>query len=80
MRCFRKWRSSEINSVLALAAASSRYLRLLGGDIGGLRLLILDEPLGGLAPMVVDRILEVATSLCDERVAIFLVGQLVEKA
>ena len=50
------------------------------GIIGDPRLLILDEPSGGCAPIVVDRILDVVTSLGDERVAVVLVEQLVEKA
>jgi branched-chain amino acid transport system ATP-binding protein len=44
------------------------------------RLLILDEPSGGLAPIVVDRILDVASRLARDGVAILLVEQLVEKA
>jgi branched-chain amino acid transport system ATP-binding protein len=43
-------------------------------------LLILDEPSGGLAPIVVDRILMVAASLAERGLAILLVEQLVEKA
>ena len=42
------------------------------------RLLVLDEPSGGLAPLVVDRILDVAASLCRESAAIILIEQLVE--
>ena len=48
--------------------------------IGDPRLLVLDEPSGGLAPIVVDRILDVAATLCAEGLAILLVEQLVEKA
>lgn len=43
-------------------------------------LLILDEPSGGLAPLVVDRILDVASALCRTGIAVLLVEQLVEKA
>lgn len=50
------------------------------GMIARPRLLILDEPLGGLAPVVVDRILVVARRLCRDGVAVRLVEQLVEKA
>ena len=44
------------------------------------QLLILDEPSSGLAPMVIDRILDVATQLCESGLAILLVEQLVDKA
>ena len=50
------------------------------GIIGDPRLLILDEPSAGLAPLVVDRILKVASDLCAQGIAILLVEQLVEKA
>ena len=50
------------------------------GVIGAPRLLILDEPSGGLAPIVIDRILQVASELCSSGLAILLVEQLVEKA
>ncbi len=43
-------------------------------------LLILDEPSGGLAPLVIDRILDVARALPADGVAMLLVEQLVEKA
>ena len=45
-----------------------------------LRLLMLDEPSGGLAPLVIDRILDVARSLTLQGAAVLLVQQLVEKA
>ena len=48
--------------------------------IGEPRLLILDEPSAGLAPMVIDRILTVASELCKGGIAILLVEQMVEKA
>jgi branched-chain amino acid transport system ATP-binding protein len=48
--------------------------------IGRPRLLILDEPSGGLAPMVIERILDVAADLCRQGMAILLVEQMVEKA
>lgn len=50
------------------------------GVIGDPKLLILDEPSSGLAPMVIDRILDVATQLCESGLAILLVEQLVDKA
>jgi branched-chain amino acid transport system ATP-binding protein len=42
------------------------------GIIARPRLLILDEPSGGLAPLVVDRILDVARALTQDGVAVLL--------
>ena len=50
------------------------------GVIGAPKLLILDEPSGGLAPIVIDRILNVAAELCRSGMSILLVEQIVEKA
>ena len=50
------------------------------GVIADPKLLILDEPSLGLGPMVIDRILEIATRLCRTGVAILLIEQLVDKA
>ncbi|GAC1534693.1 MAG: hypothetical protein NVS2B4_15090 [Ramlibacter sp.] len=50
------------------------------GVIGDPQLLILDEPSSGLAPLVIDRILDVASQLCASGLAILLVEQLVDKA
>jgi branched-chain amino acid transport system ATP-binding protein len=63
-----------------LSGGQQQILAVGQGVIGDPRLLILDEPSGGLAPMVIDRILEVAASLCKAGMAILLVEQLVEKA
>lgn len=63
-----------------LSGGQQQILAVAQGIIAEPRLLILDEPSGGLAPMVVDRILDVAKALCRDGVAILLVEQLVEKA
>ena len=63
-----------------LSGGQQQILAVGQGVIGEPRLLILDEPSGGLAPMVIDRILEVASALCRSGLAILLVEQLVEKA
>jgi branched-chain amino acid transport system ATP-binding protein len=44
------------------------------------KLLILDEPSAGLAPVLIDRVLEVVRSLRDKSAAILLIEQAVEKA
>lgn len=63
-----------------LSGGQQQILAVAQGVIGEPRLLILDEPSAGLAPLVIDRILEVAADLCKEGMAILLVEQLVEKA
>jgi len=63
-----------------LSGGQQQILAVAQGMISQPRLLILDEPSGGLAPLVVDRILDVARTLCRDGVAVLLVEQLVEKA
>jgi branched-chain amino acid transport system ATP-binding protein len=63
-----------------LSGGQQQILAVAQGMIADPRLLILDEPSGGLAPIVVDRILDVASRLARDGVAILLVEQLVEKA
>jgi branched-chain amino acid transport system ATP-binding protein len=63
-----------------LSGGQQQILAVAQGVIGEPRLLILDEPSGGLAPIVIDRILDVAAKLCADGLAILLVEQLVEKA
>ena len=63
-----------------LSGGQQQILAVGQGVIGEPRLLVLDEPSGGLAPIVIDRILTVAAELCRSGLAILLVEQLVEKA
>ncbi len=63
-----------------LSGGQQQILAVAQAIIGRPKLLILDEPSGGLAPMVVDRILDLARRLCDNGVAVLLVEQLIEKA
>jgi branched-chain amino acid transport system ATP-binding protein len=63
-----------------LSGGQQQILAVAQGVIGEPRLLVLDEPSGGLAPIVIDRILAVAAQLCRAGLAILLVEQLVEKA
>jgi len=63
-----------------LSGGQQQILAVAQGIIAGPKLLILDEPSGGLAPLVIDRILDVARSLTRDGVAVLLVEQLVEKA
>jgi branched-chain amino acid transport system ATP-binding protein len=63
-----------------LSGGQQQILAVGQGVIGEPRLLILDEPSGGLAPIVIDRILDVTSQLCRQGMAILLVEQLVDKA
>ncbi len=63
-----------------LSGGQQQILAVAQGVIGDPRLLVLDEPSGGLAPIVIDRILDVASALCASGLAILLVEQLVDKA
>ncbi len=63
-----------------LSGGQQQILAVAQGVIGNPRLLILDEPSAGLAPLVIERILDVASDLCRDGMAILLVEQLVEKA
>jgi branched-chain amino acid transport system ATP-binding protein len=63
-----------------LSGGQQQILAVAQGVIGEPRLLMLDEPSGGLAPIVIDRILAVAAQLCADGLAILLVEQMVEKA
>lgn len=63
-----------------LSGGQQQILAVAQGVIGDPQLLILDEPSSGLAPLVIDRILDVSSQLCASGLAILLVEQLVEKA
>lgn len=63
-----------------LSGGQQQILAVAQGVISAPRLLVLDEPSAGLAPLVVDRILDCAAQLCAQGIAILLVEQLVEKA
>jgi branched-chain amino acid transport system ATP-binding protein len=63
-----------------LSGGQQQILAVGQGVIADPALLILDEPSGGLAPIVVDRILKVARQLCSTGIAILLVEQLVKEA
>jgi branched-chain amino acid transport system ATP-binding protein len=63
-----------------LSGGQQQILAVAQGVIGDPKLLILDEPSSGLAPLVIDRILSVTSELCQAGMAILLVEQLVDKA
>lgn len=63
-----------------LSGGQQQILAVGQGMIGAPALLILDEPSSGLAPLVIDRILQVAADLARQGTTILLVEQLVEKA
>ena len=63
-----------------LSGGQQQILAVAQGMIACPRLLILDEPSLGLAPVVVDRILGVGAQLRSKGVSILLIEQLVDKA
>ena len=63
-----------------LSGGQQQILAVAQGMMGDPKLLILDEPSAGLAPVVIDRILQIAAELARSGTAILLVEQLVEKA
>ena len=63
-----------------LSGGQQQILAVAQGIIAEPQLLILDEPSGGLAPIVIERILKVARELCDTGISILLVEQLVKEA
>jgi branched-chain amino acid transport system ATP-binding protein len=63
-----------------LSGGQQQILAVAQGIIVEPKLLMLDEPSLGLAPLVVDRILDAASQLAKEGTAILLVEQAVEKA
>ena len=77
---FPELREKRNDPASRLSGGQQQILAVAQGVIGEPRLLILDEPSAGLAPLVIDRILAVAAELCKGGMAILLVEQLVEKA
>jgi branched-chain amino acid transport system ATP-binding protein len=63
-----------------LSGGQQQILAVAQGLVAKPRLLILDEPSAGLAPLVVDRILKLAKTLTEQGTAILLVEQFVRKA
>ena len=63
-----------------LSGGQQQILAVAAGVIAEPRLLVLDEPSAGLAPLVIVRILEAVAALCRDGMAILLVEQRVETA
>ena len=64
----------------ALSGGQQQMLVVAQGLVRRPRLLMLDEPSAGLAPVLVDRVLSVVSELRRKGTAVLLVEQLVEKA
>jgi len=77
---FPELRERRLEPAAALSGGQQQILAVAQGVIGEPKLLILDEPSSGLAPLVIDSILSVTRQLVNRGVAILLVEQLVEKA
>jgi branched-chain amino acid transport system ATP-binding protein len=71
----RRWQPAS-----RLSGGQQQILAVAQGLVAKPRLLILDEPSAGLAPLVVDRILKLAKTLTEQGTAILLVEQFVKKA
>lgn len=63
-----------------LSGGQQQMLVIGQGIVRRPRLLMLDEPSAGLAPVLIDRVLEVITMLRSKGTAVLLVEQAVEKA
>ncbi|NYT36736.1 ABC transporter ATP-binding protein [Allopusillimonas soli] len=63
-----------------LSGGQQQILAVAQGIAAKPKLLVLDEPSGGLAPLVIDRILTVAKTLTRQGTAVLLVEQLVKEA
>jgi branched-chain amino acid transport system ATP-binding protein len=77
---FPELAGKRLQPASGLSGGQQQILAVAQGVIADPMLLILDEPSAGLAPIVIERILDVAAALCREGTAILLVEQLVEKA
>ncbi len=64
----------------ALSGGQQQMLVVAQGIVRQPKLLILDEPSAGLAPVLIDRVLEVVKRLRENGASILLVEQAVEKA
>jgi branched-chain amino acid transport system ATP-binding protein len=63
-----------------LSGGQQEILAIAQGVIADPTLLVLDEPSGGLAPLVIDRIFSTVAELCRAGMSVLLVEQMVEKA
>ena len=63
-----------------LSGGEQQMLAIGRSLMGGPRLLVLDEPSLGLAPLVVDRIFEVIRTINAEGIAVLLVEQNVQRS
>ena len=63
-----------------LSGGEQQMLAIARVLVGEPRLLLIDEPTEGLAPMIVDEIFALITSLCAEGISILLVEQHVHRA
>ena len=64
----------------SLSGGQQQMLAVAQGLVKRPKLLMLDEPSAGLSPVLVDRVLAVASKLRDDGIAVLLVEQLIEKA
>ena len=65
---------------VTLSGGQQQILAVAQGLVRRPQLLMLDEPSGGLSPVLVDRVLVVVRRLREAGIAVLLVEQLIEKA
>lgn len=77
---FPRLRERSAQSAGSLSGGEAQMLAVGRGLMSKPKLLLLDEPSLGLAPLVVDRLLEAVTTICTSGVTILLAEQNVRRA
>ena len=77
---FENLADSETSMGSALSGGEQQMLAIARALVGGARLLMLDEPTEGLAPLIIEQVEDAITELSDEGLTILLVEQNVRVA
>lgn len=76
--CFPVLREMQARTAKTLSGGEQRMLAIARGLVASPRLLVLDEPSSGLAPVMIDRVYEAVSLLRKEGVAVLLIEQNVD--